>query len=655
MKPQRKITPSNRGKHLGHALEGHCRGLFRRLAVQWGCEVVRSFPVPGFPVESDIVLLDENQRVKLLAIVAYNSDSVESSRKLDHSTHKFYRTRLEYQLVRRAIQEQPTNFTRDFLPIVVVYGSGTSWKPQLLQELAAQCPPFLFLPDQLGTSKTQTILDDVFDIYCQAWQGRRKDARQAVEEYFAAMPSLPLHHLAVFRLFAATAASTDSRAAFRRRPPLAISPVLEQTQPQPFRSRLRQGLSMASLFPDEELLAWRNYSPGPKPLSRELDSFVRRGLLLDLVELELRQDLRRRTWVDIAPRRPYQDNPVTRGQDYLPHRPDFSDWATIAEDSLIGILDQHRALPAGNEAFTAGGLDQAAGNWPLFCRLMCMVGRELLAALGKGDPRALSLALQDPQLLKPEGWHPCAATAGFCFAWSIGVATIATIRQSREEIRRYELRVPRVYAALAKYLAEQLCREAPAAISLLMQLGTFTEALASEPLLKVAQLGQPVLLSLDIPTSWSAAVYLAATTNPSHNPLAVALVKWLKEHFPTASWKGYPTSRGVRVASLLDHATIRIEWTVGARVDGSIVLGECRSITSNNLGNKSKELYDRIGQTRAAAEECQVPIHMIGVLDGDFHEGALAELTSRIGYDCVIPARDILNCGRAARGRTAEL
>src|SRR3954467_3281139 len=102
----RQVPPRSVGKHIGHAVEGHLRGLLRRLLASSGHTLSRSLPFP-FPVKPDLVVLTPEGKVRCLGMVAHAQDA--------SATHKkYYRTRLEHQEAMRCWQAQPAHFAPDF-------------------------------------------------------------------------------------------------------------------------------------------------------------------------------------------------------------------------------------------------------------------------------------------------------------------------------------------------------------------------------------------------------------------------------------------------------------------------------------------------------------------------------------------------------------
>ena len=61
---------------------------------------------------------------------------------------------------------------------------------------------------------------------------------------------------------------------------------------------------------------------------------------------------------------------------------------------------------------------------------------------------------------------------------------------------------------------------------------------------------------------------------------------------------------------IVPSAVCRREWQVWGEYENRIIFGEVKSITDNNWGNKSKELYDRLLDTREIAE---IPVSIVCV------------------------------------------
>jgi len=182
-------------------------------------------------------------------------------------------------------------------------------------------------------------------------------------------------------------------------------------------------------------------------------------------------------------------------------------------------------------------------------------------------------------------------------------------------------------------------------VHLLEDAASFLGTLRDGTLLDVAMAGtsRPVLLSLSEPCSWLADRYNTATTNSSHNPLCEPTRLWLARQ-TEYKWFGWPKSRSVAIGAVVQGVTERRQWQfIG--LDASkrrLLLAEVKSITANNWGNKSKELYDRSQTSKKVAQEAGYSCKCVGVLDGDFGHDQLSELATGIAYDEAYAIQDVL-------------
>jgi hypothetical protein len=619
------ISDVSRGKHAGHAVEAHCRGLLSQIVAKQGGKVARSVEL-GLPVETDAVVIAPSGLVRAIIIVAYNSDSGDTEKRIDHSSHKFYRTRLEFNEAIRLFAEDRSLFDEKFTVLTVIYGTRQGWKKKLLAELAAQCPPLIFVPDILGDSECAGVVRDAFDLYEKSSKAKRSES---VEEFFAES-KLADGHAELLDVLTKSLKEgwRQTLRAVQKLPPAGGGARVVDG----FRSRIRQGLSLLSLFSNSEIEAWLTKKPKDLAKSSEsLSNFVRRGVLLDVVNLTTAKSILGKSTA-ASLRRPLD------GTEYAPHRPDFSDWSQLKSEYILQVLDSHRALPMSSSSFSAGGLDQAAANLNGWSDVAANLLPQLASAIERGKASDVRKLLSDPSgVVSPEKWHPCKAEEfGFLLPWSLAVAAVATSRASRAEFRRFQFRRNTVGVDDAKSLAESLLADRYATAKSIEEVAEFVRRLMTSSVETLADIQRPLLMTLEVSTSWIAAIYLAVTTNPSHNPLSVIARRWCEKRGLT-DLQGYPEKRGAAVSMLTGDKNSRLEWTVaGRRGDGTLVIVEPRSITANHIGDKAKEVFDRLAQTRAVARSAGIKTHFVGILDGDFDASVLEKFGSRIGYDEIL-------------------
>ncbi len=632
----RLIAPRSLGKHLGHAAEGHCRGLFRRLLEPSGFQVRRRLPF-RFPVEPDVVVLDRQDLVRLLVIVAYSRDASGSHK-------KFYRTRLEYLEVLRCWRRHEEWFSPAFSPLVLLYGAARGWKPELIADLKKQYPPLVFLPEQIGADDCDEVVRSAFAVYRERWEAGNKDAREHVEERFAQRePAGP--HRAVLEVMRAALDEPANVAVLRGRAEGIAALVPPLRVPPPGQWRLRQGLSLAALFPAHEVDAWLSTAPRVVGRSSDLDGFVRRGLFLDVVWLRRRQSLLDREGTLLAePRRAVHEphgKPV-----YAPHRPDFENWEQIGRERIAELCRDHQARPARNQqTFRAGATDLIAGNWLAFCAAWRSGLGPLAEALRSRSPVRLAALLREDRPVEAESWQPAQGLARVHPLWDVCVAVHALHANDRSVFRPLGFRRHQgIRRGDARRLARLLLAGDPdGSADLLVELRDYCTRLVEGPLAAMRGSRRPQLLSLEEPCSWLSAWYLRIVTNSSHSPLAGPVFHWLGERFPEATWHGWPRQRSADLRIAFPGHAGRVQWQfLGREPAGRVVVAEVKSVTANNWGNKSKELYDRIAETRRAALDAGATLLVLGILDGDVDAQALEEIKAGHAYDETYTIAEVL-------------
>jgi hypothetical protein len=653
------IKAFRRGKHLGHALEAHCRALVSRLSGKHKASVNRDLPF-GFPVHPDIVVLDAHQKLVALGMVSYCSEANQGKRASDNSSMKFYRTRFEYNAIMKQWRDTPCHFTKSFRPFIVIYGSKSGWKPSLVQELQANYPTTLFLPDVMGSSDLDAMIANVWKVYSQAL-GARRDASAATLHVFnhfsdakctLSFAETKLMALLEQSAFSASIASQlrSARSRLSANRDNAPSRVL-----LPFRSRWRQGLALASTFTNAELAAGRGRLHSSLLSERDANDFkefVKRAVFMDLGQVTETQSVvgvKRLFHV----RRPEKISP-SGAVVYAPERPDFEDWSRLSVDACKAILQLHRALPAHNpRSFGAGALDQIGGNWREFALGIVAGCDEAKASLASAKNVARFLMYRDAAV-GVEPWHPSAASAASSrLWWSVFVCAAACVNGDRRIFRGAKVRRCESPASGdAEWLAELAAGSKPRrsqTADLIVKASDFCVGLLDYDLATLAA-PRPTLLDYNTATSMSAWWYGALTTNPSYNPLSWVALALAETLCPDAEWQGFPRNRSCRLSTVIGDHTGRVEWSLVSQTKGKVICVEPRSITANNFGNKSKEIFDRIEETRQAARRAGKTVEIVGVLDGDFDLTTLHELGGAHGYDVIYSVEEAVGVSGGALG-----
>lgn len=622
MPNKRTINDRARGKHVGHACEGHLRGLLTHLPGVTPDQITRTLPFES-PVEPDAVLLSLDNRVRAVFIVAYWENS-------DNSHIKYYRTRTEYLEVLRAAELDPSRFDEGFTVITVLYGAANGWKEKLLNDMANQCAPMVFVP-RISGCDWQSLVGFAYRTYLDRWEAGYTDAREYVEH---AVGLDTLDSNCILLLSEIASALLAPRIAHQEQPARSSPARIPSAQVS---TRYRQPLGILSLFRPEEINAWR----ASRNLASEalVQDFALRAHFLDMGKLSVTTSIRRDVIVSFHPRQAIEPD----GR-YAPHLPDFEKWERLASEDLSWILDAHRERTGSTSSvFRGGTYDQCAGNYRQIAAALLEGIPSLIESLHNGNTQRFSETMLAASLTEPETWHPALGNASMCPLWSIAVCALAIAvnkRKIRSDFTSRRLDVPSGPDSMALFRA--ISPVNIAVQTLLTETLNYLESIYKGDLESLAKCERPRMFSISEPCSWLADHYNTLTTSSSHNPLNEVLSQYLTTRFPDVDWFGWPTRRSVSASVVLGDAGGRRQWAM-AGVDGEcLVCGEVKTVTANHWGDKSKEIYDRIGELNRAAHIEEREVLSILLFDGDLGREALEELQTGIAHKEIWTVDEVL-------------
>ncbi len=96
------------------------------------------------------------------------------------------------------------------------------------------------------------------------------------------------------------------------------------------------------------------------------------------------------------------------------------------------------------------------------------------------------------------------------------------------------------------------------------------------------------------------------------------------------------------ISKVVPGSDSRAQLAMVARIGDKFVFYEGKCITANHIGDKSKELYDRVGDFKRACHAAGVEGEAVLVIDGDFSDEAIKELASPEAYDRIYSMDELL-------------
>jgi hypothetical protein len=611
----------------------------------------------GLTMDTDIVVYrGHGERAVPCALCA-----VLHSQRVGNSDMKWKRSRPEYVESETLATRLPAvRLDPAYRTVMVVFGS--KWKGQVLDDFSRQLRPSIIVCRHLSEAEELVLFRAVERIY---WTFKG-DRTQETAAYISAHPYQVPHSQAILRLL--------SRAIWGKRqakPTPLITSELRRLKvakratrlPPPFWTRYNHGLSLLALFPpDEQRALFELHSARelqPTDLAEPAQSALVRALFLGVVSLVEVHRIRRkgeRAGVRVAfhLRRSVADFDFDFIFSRMPSK--------FATGMVVDLLGLARDAPA---TFQGAVSSLRMSNLEALVEPAQWINRALLAHLnGKGGLDEIVEALRNHAtvLPLPSVWRGSATP--LLAAWSYGVALVITLHGDRNASKRHRMsRVDVPTATEAKQLIRALLAgDKDLAIAKLRQTSAWLTALDQRdwPVLSrlstsrtrwlaavgAARTGSdweaadrlerdlPIAVDMFIPSSWLQWQYNVLATHPSFAPATLVAYRRLAQgETAGGDLHGFPSKRSVAISDLLPGHRGRAQFAMIGRVAEKLVSYEGKSITENHFGDKSKELFDRVGEFKRACADAGVMGDAVIVLDGDFGVEQLNALGSATGYD----------------------
>lgn len=645
-------------KHLGHALEGFISGLLRYLSARRSShhvryEVRRSLG-GSLSMDTDLVVYRvDDAGEKALALCA-----VFHSLRQNNSDMKWKRSRQEYvesETLRARGLGQALH--EDFHTVMCVFGH--EWKQQLLSDFRDNMPPAFIAAGLLSVSQEQKLFKSVEELY---WTMPSKNRTELLAESVADRPFA----FAGSKLVAQTLeklvwdTGAQSPSPLIRRELRRVAGVRPATRvSKAFSTRYNHGLSLLALFPASERSAlfslYRRPPFQPEQLPPHERSALLRGLFIGVVRLHAAPSVGRGG--KLAPMK------VVFHKKRSVADADFSFvfermTATQAEEIVGGLLSLARTSP---RSFQGAVSSLRMGNWRDVIDHGLPILRALAGAATSGDWADVQSKLSADCALRPESAVWSDGSDALMLRWSIGVATAVVAAQDRELAKVHEFARTRRPSSKEIGALIRSLRSIPKPIlaSVVRASRTWLEALRDENWTALGELSEkraswltsedttsddePAIFSLFVPSSWLQWQYNILSTHPCFSPtLWTAYSRLALAEHEAQQLVGFPKKRSAAIREVLSGHDGRAQFGIIALTEGGVVTYEGKSVTENHVGDKSKELLDRVAEIQRAATDADRSIETVIVLDGDFSQEALAELSAPGRYNRIYSMNELI-------------
>jgi len=627
-------------KSLGHALEGYIKGLVQNLCdeaskgkrIQY--EVRRKLPV-ALSMNCDVVVWRKagKQEQVIANILVFHS------LRKDNSHMKWKRSRQEYVeselFTRRLTLTQREKVHKDYHTGMVVF--LPFWKDELIADFRRNLTPFLFAPDILPSGVEAKLCEDVEKLY---------DSLGCDTEAFAAAirktPGLikDSNKLQVQLKGMIFDYKRKSHSAVVEQEWLRMGSAQKATViPSAISSRFCHGFNLLALFsPDERTLLYKLHGQGsavnPGLLQSAEQTVILKAIFLNVISLRAagkggnyRLIFRAKEKVD--------DLDVAFLLDRLK-------LAKVEEilGSLMGYATKYGKPYAG----FVSGLRMAN------CKDLLPLAKGFFVTLkaflkgAKDDADILRLLRDECQVATQKDlWTGAAEPVFGVWTTAVSLCVATTGDRSHTKVHEFDRDVPptaqeskdllRTIKAVPRSAME---REVAACLA-------WIKAWESADWKFLAENPVPPTFNIGTPSSWLQWHYNIVGTHSVFSAVSeVCFREVVLKEANEADVDGFPKKRSAMVSKVVPGSDSRAQLAMVATIGEKIVFFEGKCVTANHIGDKSKELYDRVGDFKRACHAAGVEGEAVLVIDGDFSDDAIKELASPEAYDRIYSMEELL-------------
>lgn len=627
-------------KALGHALEGYVKGMVQYLcdkesagkAIQY--EVRRKLPV-ALSMNCDIVVwrVSKTKEDVLSNVLVFHCLHKGSSEK------KWKRSRQEYieseLLVRKLPDKAKDHFAEDFHTGMVIF--LPFWKDELVADFLKNLTPCLYVPDVLTVPEEKTLCASVERLY----DSLRKDT-EAVAKAIRKKPGLIKGSTKLL------AKLKQLVFGFKRK---AFSKVVDQEWdrlavakkativPKAFSTRFCHGFNLLALFcPAERGILSKFHATGGamdlSVLSKGECNVLRKGIFLGALKL-----------------RPEGKTGLFRIIFQAKVAVDDLDIAFVLDrlelteiELILGNLMSYATDYTKPYAGFVSGLRMANCDDLLPLTRLFLTKLKLFLESKESVEDMVSLISDETEVRTPQAlWSGAAEPVLGVWSTAIALAVAATGDRSHTKIFEFDrTTVPTEKEAksLLRLLASLPSKERDSLIaSTILWIGAWERG----DLKYLAANSVPPIFNIEEPSSWLQWHYNIVGTHSVFSAVSEVCYRLvaLKE-FSGSEIAGFPKKRSEMVSKALVGSDSRAQLAMVGRKKERVVYFEGKCITKNNWGNKSKELFDRVGDFKRACAAASLSGEAVLVIDGDFSEAALLELASADAYDRIYSMDELL-------------
>lgn len=622
-------------KALGHALEGYIRGMTEHLCAEHSSKqtqyiVKRSLPV-SLTMNTDVVVFEKThgKTLPFSLLLVFKSD------KIGTSAMKWKRTRQEYiesEILK--LGKHKSFLHPKYNTICCVFGHG--WKPEIIADLKNHLYPTLFFPTILGKDKHDELCAKVLSLYLKYKHNATAELAKFIKDNARQTPHYNIVKSALEGAIWGRRSKTVSAVVRAEHARKSDSPLDGRVPSSSVSSRFCHGLGLLSGFSNEEVGAlYRLYYCG--------EAFALEAALQDPL---VTASLQRAIFVGIAQIRPEGKKGfriLWRSRVAVDDLDVSYVFNRLHKDACVAIIDKMKAISKANEKTYLGSVSalrftHLESVLPI-ARKLIMQLEQMLEGCDKG---LYSLAGDVTETRCHTNCYD-GKTGGIKTAWSLMVAAATVFSKDRSLTIKYAFGgdkpgEPNSVKAIVSILRNK-CPDLT--LGLCNEMKSWIDAIENGNWMRISTMKAPIFLDIDEPSSWLQWHYnVIAAHYASNFPNLVA--KECLADKECVLTTGFPAKRGIPIKKALGYGG-RSHLRIVGKTDTKVISYEGKCITANHIGDKSKELFDRVGDFKRACAAAGMNGEAVLVVDGDFSEEALLQLASADAYDRIYSMDELLH------------
>lgn len=628
------------GMNEGHAVEGIIYAFCKMiLSDKPSFSVMHIYPGLPLTMDTDVLVFD-NEALQAIIMVCHSNNK-------DYAHRKIKRTRQEYVEALQLLEARGSvPLTNGFRVINFVFGMPNGWQDGQIDYMKNILSPTIYLPEILDQTTYDSFMLMSMSEFKKVKNNRdkwRSSIYKAIMEESITFPGQ--QQICDILEEAILSSKMLNKSTLGKDRLEEKEPGRKVDIPVPFSSRFRQGLSLLNVFSQGEIDAIYNLVKKGSTTENALDMIQKHSLV-------------RAMWIGLIHVQPSISSTfyITPRKRQLSSQVDFSEpFESLSLSRIHYILNTLNNYAKNNPEPFQGGLQYLSiGYYSLVVKCTMGLAEKLLSYISQPSDavyKQLLKVFEEDDVLVPDTVDSLPPKTGFMVCRSVFAAFVSIITGDSKYGGKHGYGFTDSNCLSANELKTGLgliISKSEEAIKELHQITQMCDVFINNNFGRIVQWQlretRPKTFDIQVSGSWLQRFYFVIASHAAYNPLMSVLYSEivLPRHNGCMIY-GFPIKLAETLKTPFPGCDSPGKYRIIVKEANDIVhIYEALSITENNIGNKSKELFDRIGATKFWGKKNKVKVVFHGLFDGDFSAKTMKEFTEIGRYDEFISVRDWL-------------